>query len=319
MRWLILSIIALTLGCSSRQTKQVFPENESHLFKIEKGFIYTYNINEEVVDSVKVDNGFSRIVVLSSPMLTYFKTLNTVDKIVGVLNKKRVDGLPKFIKSVGENGLPNIELILSLKPDLILCNTHQLQQIESIDCPKLALDEYLEADPIRRISFLRVVGALTKASKKANVEFSKRVSSLKTYPLKNTKLLKLDHFSGTWYQPGCATYFSKIVSSAGALTLCYNESAKSEVIANETALKLVADCDVLVFHDWHEYEIGWEQRLLPVRNILTKKVKVLYCNTLKSNYFEQSLINSPAIIGDMHQVLSTGKSGVFYKMLQLEP
>lgn len=319
MRIVILIIVLLIAGCAKPTPKPSFSENDSHLFKVENGFVYTYDANGEVVDSVKVNNGFRRIVVLSSPMFTYFKALNTTDKVVGILNKKRLQRVPKFIQSAGENGLPNKERILALRPDLIICNTNQLQQITSIDCEKLVIDEYLEADPVKRISFLKVVGAITNATKKAHLEFSKRITKFQNYPKIEKKLIKLDYFSGTWYQPGCATYFTQTALKAGADVICYEESSKSEVITNELALKLVAEGDMFVFHDWHENETGWGKRLLPLKSVLTKKINVLYCNSYNSNYFEASLINSAEIIRDMHQVLSTGIPGKFYKIIQLEP
>ena len=61
-----------------------------------------------------------------------------------------------------------------------------------------------------------------------------------------------------------------------------------------------------------------EDRLKNILELDNHPSQLLYCNTTKSDYFQESVLNSHEIINDLHQVLKTGKKGAFFELISIE-
>ena len=144
--------------------------------------------------------------MLANPFFVYFKALDAQFNVVGMFNKSRVANVPKHINTVGEGAKFDLERIIRLDPDLIICNSYQLEELQSLKVPKLACDEYLEANPIGRLELTEMIAQLTNSHLKAAEVIEKRSALYQKHESLNTSILKLDNFGNGWYQPGCETY-----------------------------------------------------------------------------------------------------------------
>ncbi len=308
-------IILVNLSCGEKTSGS--EEISNHLFSVAEETISTYSKSGRVVSEIDKKE-YKRVVLLATPFYTYFEALNVENSIAGLFNKERVKKVPKSIKSVGEGAYLDLEKIIKLKPDLIICNSYQLEELKSLTVPVLACDEYLEAHPRGRLKFLKMIAAITNTRQKAEKILENISLKYKNHKTLNTSVLKLDNFGDGWYQPGCDTYISKVIRLAGADPVCIDESNMSEKIAHETAVFKLSQNNVFLFMDWGKKKRGWKKRMKHILDLDNFPTKTVYCNTTQTDYYKESALNSHLIIDDLNSVLKTGKKGRFFEIKTLE-
>tara|TARA_B100000676_G_C18031351_1_gene818913 strand:- start:793 stop:1767 length:975 start_codon:yes stop_codon:yes gene_type:complete len=316
-RLYLIGIIITLVNLSCGEEKSNSEEISNQLFSIAEETISTHSKNGRVVSEIEKKE-YKRVVLLATPFYTYFEVLNAENSIVGLFNRERVKKVPKSIKSVGEGAHLNLEKIIQLKPDLIICNSHQLEDLKSLTIPIMACDEYLEAQPRGRLKFLTMISAITNTGQKAEKilkDFSLKYQNHETL---NISVLKLDNFGDGWYQPGCNTYISEVIRMAGATPVCIEESNISEKIAYESAVFKLSENNVFLFMDWGKKKRGWKKRMKHILELDNYPKKIVYCNTTQTNYYKESALNSHLIIDDLNAVLKTEKKGRFFEIKTFE-
>lgn len=308
-------IILVNLSCGGETSNSKVITNQ--LFSIAKETISTHSTNGRVVSEIDKKE-YKRVVLLATPFYTYFEALNVENNIVGLFNKERVKKVPKSIKSVGEGAYLNLEKIIQLQPDLIICNSYQLEELKSITVPILVCDEYLEAQPKGRLKFLTMISAITNTHQKAKKMIEDISLKYHNHKTLNTTILKLDNFGDGWYQPGCNTYISKVIRMAGATPICIDESNTSEKIAYESAVFKLSQNHIFLFMDWDKKKRGWKKRIKHILELDNYPKKIVYCNTTQTNYYKESALNSHLIIDDLNSVLKTEKKGRFFEIKTFE-
>ena len=309
----VISLINLSCGEEVANLEDI-PEQ---LFEVGTETISTRTKSGRIISEIEKKE-YKRIVILAAPFYTYFKALNVENNVVGIFNRERVKKVSKRIKSVGEGAHLDLEKIIQLNPDLIICNSYQLENLKSLTVPILACDEYLEAHPKGRLKFLMMIAAITKSTQEAENILKDRSSKYQNHESLNTSILKLDNFGEAWYQPGCDTYISKVIRMAGANPMCIQKSEKSEKIAHETAIFKLSENNIFLFMDWGKKKRGWKKRMKHLLELNNYPKKILYCNTTQTEYFEESVLNSHLIINDLNTVLKTGVKGRFFEIKTLE-
>lgn len=308
-------LFLFTISCKEKSANS-FSSGEK-LFAVSSKLISTFNQGGVPLSEIKKKE-YKRIVLMANPFFVYFKALNTEYSVVGMFNKSRVANVPKHINTVGEGAQIDLERIIRLNPDLIICNSYQLEELQSLKVPKLACDEYLESNPMRRLELTEMIAQLTNSQLKAAEVIEQRSALYQKHETLNTSILKLDNFGNGWYQPGCKTYISKLIEMAGAQPLCIEQSEKSEKIAHETALYELSKNNYFIFMDWGKRKRGWKKRFNNSFKLTSNPKKIIYCNTVQTNYFEESVLNSHLLINDLNKVLKTGKKGRFFEIRTLE-
>ncbi len=305
----------LLISCSTPKTNEA--ENKVD-FSISSDQIKTYSADLNELSVIK-NKHYQRIVLLANPFYIYFEALKSESKIVGVFNLSRMKSAAKHVVSVGEGANFDLEKIIGLNPDLIICNSYQLDQIKSVKTEKLVYDEYLVSDPIKRVELLNLIDPLVGGAIAADdLIRDKKILIYKEFEDLGIKVLKLDNFGGNWFKPGCGTYIHKIFELSGAELVCTDGSDKSEKVSNEEAIIMLSKSDILLFMDWAKSKEGLGERLSKIIELENHPSKVLYCNTAKTNYFQESILNSGEIIADLHQVLKTSTPGKFFEIINLE-
>ena len=309
----IISLINLSCGEEAANLEDI-PEQ---LFEVGTETISALTKSGRIISEIEKKE-YKRIVILATPFYTYFKALNVENNVVGIFNRERVKKVSKRIKSVGEGAHLDLEKIIQLNPDLIICNSYQLENLKSLTVPILACDEYLEPHPKGRLKFLMMIAAITKSTQEAENILEDLSSKYQNHESLNTSILKLDNFGEAWYQPGCDTYISEVIRMAGANPVCIEKSDKSEKIAHETAIFRLNENSVFLFMDWGKKKRGWKKRMKHLLELNSHPKKILYCNTSQTKYFEESALNSHLIINDLNAVLKTGTKGRFFEIKTLE-
>ena len=313
--WLGMFLFLITTSCKEKSINSL--SYDEKLFDVSSESISTFNKSGVQLSKIEKKE-YKRIILLANPFFVYFKALDAQFNVVGMFNKSRVTNVPKHINTVGEGAQIDLERIIRLNPDLIICNSYQLEELQSLEVPKLAYDEYLEANPIGRLKLIKMIAQLTNSHLKAAEVIEKRSALYQNHESLNKSILKLDNFGNGWYQPGCETYISKVIEMAGAQPLCIERSEKSEKIAHETALYELSKNNYFLFMDWGKRKRGWKKRFNNSLKLDSNPKKIIYCNTAQTNYFEESALNSHLLINDLNTVLKTEKKGRFFEIRTFE-
>lgn len=310
--------ILLFSSCEDLDNKNKSNANANDGYSVNPNSIVTYSQTGDIQTTIK-NIEYKRVIILATPYYNLFDAINAENNVVGLMNLSRVNNVAKHIQSVGEGAELDLEKILSLRPDLIICNTHQLDQVKSLNTPKLAYDLYLESLPSKRTKFLIMIGSVVNKVELATSTFLE-IQNEFVYPKDplGKTVLKLNNYGSGWFQPGCETYISNLIKAAGANPFCIEGSSKSEKVSNESAILSLSKNEILLFMDWGESKEGMEDRLKNILELDNHPSQLLYCNTTKSDYFQESVLNSYEIINDLHQVLKTGKKGAFFELISIE-
>ena len=312
-----LLLVSLLFSCSDKAER--IKEAKGKLgFVVEEFSVLTLTPEGNELSKIQ-KKPYEKVIILATPYYKIFEELGTESRVVGMSNVGRVNNVWDHIQSVGEGEEVDLEKIISLSPDLIICNSYQLENLKSLDVPKLACDEYLESSPIGRLRYLFLIGAVTGTEQLSFQSFqAKSKKFMQPIEKVNKTVLKLDNYGSGWFQPGCNTYISNIVTFAGATPVCVNGSSKSEKVSDEVATLALSKHELLLFMDWAPDKTGLIERLNGVLKLDNHPKKLLYCNTTQSDYFQESILNSYLIIKDLNEVLKTEKKGRFFEIITLE-
>ena len=290
--------------------------SNSKLFSLNDSLIQTYDLSGEIVSSIPKKE-YNRIAILNTPFYAYFSSIAN-KKVVGVFNKSRLRQHYGNFESLGDGAEIDLEKLIAVQPDLIICNSYQLDVIKSLDLPKLVIDEYLENGIQRRRSFYQIAGAVSNKLTEAKVAANNPRTLINEFPSLNKTVLKLDNFGGEYFKPGEYTYIAEIVRYAGGELMTVEGKSESVKIPQENAIVDLANAEYLIFMDWELSKEGLMDRLSPIL-LKNHPKKLIYCNTSQSNYFFHSLVNSRLIINDLNSILSGEKvKGGIFELINLE-
>lgn len=319
-KWGFLIVLSFLLSCSQSPKRKILnavSNFESDLFEVKKDSVFTYTLNHETLSSLRLSS-FRKVVLLSTPFYAYVEKLGAENKVVGLFNKSRIGNISDSIMSVGEGSEIDIEQIISLNPDLIICNSYQLEALESIRAAKFLVDDFNESSPLSKASVIKLFGAVFRERAKSKSIFDSIVKSYVKPKFLNYSIGQLNNFGGVWYQPGCETYLVNLVKDAGLQMNCVDRRKTSVVLSQEEALVAINNIDYLLFFDWEKMEEGLSDRLIESRSLSKSNLQIIYCNTHQSNFFQKSILMPGKIIKDLNKVVKTKEEGEFFKIINLE-
>lgn len=205
-----------------------------------------------------------RLICLSTTHVAFIDELGMSSAIVGVsgagfinsksLNRRIKDG---FVKDVGYDQNLNYELIISLKPDAVLCygvgaeSVGYLLKLKELGIKLIFIGDYLEDDPLGKAEWLKVFGTFFNLNEKADSLFDRLA-----YEYKNAKevvgqtknkpkvFLNLP-WKDSWFFPGRSNYFVKLIEDAGGdYVFADLEGSKSYPISFEKAIEAGYSSDI---------------------------------------------------------------------------
>ncbi len=176
-----------------------------------------------------------RVISLSTTHIAFIDFIDETNSIIGVsnikyINNKKVNKLyqQNKIVEVGYDQNLNYELIISLKPDLIITysvdnkSVNYINKLRGFGIPVIINAEYLERKPLAKAEWVKFIAAFYNKSDLADKKFNiivneynqlKKISDTITY--RPTVLTGLP-WKDTWYVPGGKSFAAQFIYDAGA-------------------------------------------------------------------------------------------------------
>jgi len=201
---------------------------------------YLFHETVQVPDSLKskeiIRTPVRRIICMSTTHLPMVYALKSEGAIVGIsgrnliynpdLRKRLEDG---NVKDVGYETSLDKELIVSLKPDLLMAygvnpaSAGYMSKLGELGVKVMFDADYLEQDPLKRAEWLKVFGALFEKSDMADSIFNKVTDSyinlrdsVLEYSGKKPVVLLGGPWENSWYVAPSDTYVTRLLKDAGA-------------------------------------------------------------------------------------------------------
>ena len=185
-------------------------------------------------DCTLIRTPVKRVVALATPFVGYIDAIDCVHRIVGVANAKHIyhpqvqnqikEGLTQPVQ-LGQ--ALDIEALLKLQPDLVLCNGTTANalalnpQLLRSGLPLVVTTDYLEPHPLARAEWLRFVAAFFERSTQANKiyqgirkRYQKLANSTISKVVRPTVLCNAP-YANIWHLPGGQSYTAQLIFDAG--------------------------------------------------------------------------------------------------------
>jgi len=291
----ILLLCALILGlfsCGNQQHKQNKANSNqyAHGFHIVKmgeitrldvfnpwenarNFIYSYYlipksiaIPDSLTDRAIIRTPVEKVVVLSTTHIGFIAKLGLETSIIGISGKDFVSN-PIVRKGIGEGLVHDIgydqnlnyELLLQLKPDLVMAYgigsdvAAHLSKMKDLNIPVVINAEYLEETPLGRAEWLLFMASFYNKTDYAQQVFNEIVmdydSMRRMVSESNHKPLILSGlpYKDNWWVPGGKSYMANMIADAGGNYIWKeNPSRESFVVSLENAIVKATKADLWI-------------------------------------------------------------------------
>lgn len=319
-----------------------------------KGIDYTYYL----IDSAKQDRKFDynnemvfrvplkRIVCLSTTHIAYIDQFNKANNIVGVSGSAFVNSpnlLPRIqdfsVKDVGYDQNLNYELIVSLRPDAVLCygvgaeSIGYLLKLKELGIKLIFIGDYLEDNPLGKAEWIKAFGALMNLNEKADsvfyrieVEYLKAVELVKGNKSKPKVFLNMP-YKDSWFFPGGDNYFVKLIEDAGGDYVFKEfQGSKSYSVSFEKAIETGMGSDIWL-NTGSATNLSdiksTDERLLLIKPCSTGQV---FNNNLRStpsggnDFWESGVVHPDLVLKDLififHPELLPNHKFVYYQKIK---
>jgi iron complex transport system substrate-binding protein len=268
--------------------------------------------------------------IMSTVIAPNFDVLGQADKVISVDDPsfystpsivKRIAN--KQIKGTGGGARANVELLVSLKPSVVVTYGSGAASFDGIEklldakLPALVEAGYMEETPLGRAEWVKLVGALTNTEGLAETEFARWKSSYvalvaKTTQVKNKPVvISGSMFKGTWYMPGGKSFAAQYIADAGGSYPWADDKSVGSLTLNfETVFEKGYDATTWINagYLWNTRrdviaEDARYARMLPFKNQRMwgndKRVNA----TGGSDYFETAVVRPDLVLADLISVL----------------
>ncbi len=263
-----------------------------------------------------------RVVCFSSSQVAMLDALGAVDRIVGVsgldfISNKAVQAGRDTIADVGYDGNVDFELLVSLRPDLVMLygveGAHPIEpKLRELDIPYVYIGEYMEQSPLGKAEWLVAVGEMIGERDRAEQVFERippRYDSYRQLASRapsRPKVMLNTPYNDAWVMPSTRSYAVRLISDANADYLySRNASTRSEPIDLEQAYTLLNQADYWIntgrFTTLDELRAAYP-KLADTRPVAAGNV---WNNNLRSSpgggsdYWESGVVNPDLILADL--------------------
>ncbi|MFY0606227.1 MAG: ABC transporter substrate-binding protein [Cyclobacteriaceae bacterium] len=249
--WLFLFVILGCIGCQTPVSENTTSTRGS---KLDTKYAEKFEIKEEALivnepwpgavtpKKYTITDAPQRIVVTSTTHLPYLEMLGLEDRLVGFPGTQYISS-PKIrerveaglITNLGPDGNMNLELLISLEPDLVIAfdmgsESASLDKIEESGIPVIYNADFLETSALGRAEWIKFFGVLFNQEITADSVFNEinsRYDSLKA--LAGGVSDRPTIFSGVmygdiWYLPGGQNWAAEFYADAGGNYLWSEDS-----------------------------------------------------------------------------------------------
>lgn len=207
-----------------------------------------------------------KIAVTSSVFGGFIEALNCQVDILGIDNINYFNDsiiIDRFnqgkIVSIGEEGQLQLETILRLKPDVLICSSITakdqsiVKRLQKSGIAVLHCDNFKEQHPLARAEWLKFFGFVCNRQSLAEEVFNEIQANYDSIKMKNLAtaskpLVMTDAlYQGVWNIPGAQTYTAKLIEDAGGVYVFNDKSDLYTYPLNlETVVKKAANADIWI-------------------------------------------------------------------------
>lgn len=317
-----------------------------------KGVAYKYILcpkGQLIPDSLRnekiIYTPVTRIVCLSTTHIALLSFLDKRNTLVGVASPNYVsDSVVRHmykagkIMDVGFDQALNYEILVSLKPDLVLAygiqgeTATQFKKLEELGIKVVLNGEYLEPSPLGKLEWVKFLASFYNVSSETSArfnaiakEYTRLADSCRNLKDKPTVMCGLP-WKGAWYIPGGESYLAQMIRDAGGNYLWNDIKQRESVPINfEKVIERASNADFWIntgtsnsLNDVANEDI----RLQKVKPFIQKKVfnnNALTCETGGNDFWESGIVRPHIILKDLikifHPELLPSHSLVYYKKL----
>ena len=300
-------------------------------------------VPDGVPDGVTVlQQPLDQIYLVAAAAMDYFDKLNAIDRIT-LSGKKEADWYITSAKDAMQKGSmlyagkysePDYELILSEGCDIAVENTmiyHSpavLEQLERLGIPVLVETSSYEPQPLGRMEWIKLYGALLDKEDEAEALFDAKMDSLsgvlEQEPAGKTVAFFYITSNGAVNVRKSTDYVAKSITMAGGEYISFDDSAEDNAqstvnIQMESFYHGAVDADVLIYNSIVDGELHTIDELVALDPLLAdfKAVKNGNVWCLTKNFYQESLELSDLIL-DVHGALNDSPDGEFRFLTRLK-
>ena len=274
-----------------------------------------------------------QIYLVAAAAMDFFDKLNAIDRIT-LSGKKEADWYITSAKDAMQEGSmlyagkysePDYELILSEGCDIAVENTmiyHSpavLEQLERLGIPVLVETSSYEPQPLGRMEWIKLYGALLDKEDEAAALFDAKMDSLsgvlEQEPAGKTVAFFYITSNGAVNVRKSTDYVAKSITMAGGEYVSFDDSAEDNAqstvnIQMESFYHGAVDADVLIYNSIVDGELHSIDELVALDPLLAdfKAVKNGNVWCLTKNFYQESLELSDLIL-DVHGALNDSPDG----------
>lgn len=269
-----------------------------------------------------------RIVCMSSTQIAMLHLVNASDNIVGVSGMQFItdqDILSRRaeIGDVGYDGNINYELLVSLKPDLVLLygvfsSDPMEEKLKELDIPYMYVGEYVEESPVGKAEWLIPVAETVGLRPQAEDVFRpipEKYEALKRRVAQSgerrPKVMLNMPYGDSWFLPPAGSYFVTLLEDAGADYLYVdNDTKTSKAVDMEEAYLLLSKADKWLNLGSSIESVSKVKESLPKFASLPVISKGdLYNNTERmtaaggNDFYESGVVNPDLVLRDLIKIM----------------
>ena len=274
----------------------------------------------------------TRVVCTSATHIGFIHELGMVDKVVGASRPDRIYNLSdedrKRIVDIGDDFQPNMEVLLSCKPDLVILSSYMeddalSKQIQAFGIPVVCCNEWKESTPLARAEWIRMFGSLFDCLSKADSVYASVKEAYEAMrregnEARGRSIMSGMSWRGTWYVPAGGTFMGRLFKDAGAAYhYADNPSTASIPLNIEKVIQEFADADVWVGADVRTLEElkAMDSKHTWFRAYQTGEVYHYLKRTLPSganDFWESGVVHPERILQDLKKVLDGDTTNLYY-------
>lgn len=286
-----------------------------------------------------------KIIGMSSIQVALADFAESTDVLAGLANLQYVNSSKvkenikaKKILEVGEEGSLNNEIIISMRPDMLMgtgtpsADFSRYQTLQSAEIPVILNIEWLENTPLGRAEWVKVFAALVNKESLVNEKFDiiekeyKRLAAIGQQAKNKPTLIVGLPFKGSWFVPDGSSFMTQFFKDAGGFYSWANTKGTGSMgLSFESVAPVALNADFWINTGTatsKDYIASMDQRYTffkPFKNNtiynFNKKVNELGSN----DYWESGAVNPQLVLADLIKILHPGllpaHELVYYKQI----
>ncbi len=246
-------------------------------------------------------------IVYSSVHANAIDELGAIKRISGICDAQyyKIDKIIQRLSSgdvidIGSSMSPSIERIIELNPDAILTSPFQNAghgAIEQLNIPIIECADYMEATPLGRAEWIKLLGKLygnrhvaDSIFKEVSNNYNQLKDSIASLDVKSPTVISECVTDGVWYMPGGKSYMAQLFYDAGADYAWKDDNSTGSLQLDfATVYDKAHNADIWLIKTFgRDLTLNELQSSYPLHNRMDafKNGGVYSCNTATTSLFE---------------------------------